>query len=128
MPRRSKKTLLNDAKKAVAELEKRVTSESSMPSGQLRPGTALPGLGGKVPWTMQALAESYNHEMVTFVPMATVPVTINGVRVQFIEGLQVTCLKPFKDRYDNFMGSQREAIHSAAARGLNPQVGVGGLP
>jgi len=126
MPRKSKKSLLKEAKKSLAELEKR--EQVQTPTDKLKPGMALPGLGGKVPWTMEDLAEAYNHEMVTFVPMKTVPVTINGVRVQFIEGSEITCLKPFKDRYDYYMGSARRAMRSAAARGLNPQVGVGGLP
>lgn len=107
MARRGRKPLLKTETKRqlTKEVEQalRAATEAEEQIDANMPGVKLDRYGAsarKVPYTLKYFETLY--PMVTFTPEATVPVTINGVRLQFISGREVTVPEPFKGEYERW--------------------------
>jgi len=87
------------------EVEKEAEAQAQVESGERRPGMTISG--EKVPYTYQWFVD--NYDIVTFIPEKTVPLTINGVRVQAITGLEMHVPRPFYELYAKTQKSSRDA-------------------
>ncbi|KKK54374.1 hypothetical protein LCGC14_3085400 [marine sediment metagenome] len=59
----------------------------------------------KIPFTIEWFKE--HHPMETIVPEETLPVILNGVRVQFFAGEEITAPKPFIGEYHRWRQAKR---------------------
>ncbi len=81
----------------------------------------------KIPFTLEWFKE--HHPMGTIVPEETLPVILNGVRVQFFAGEEITAPKPFIGEYHRWRSAKRSqgASRPMVEGALFILGGVGGL-
>ena len=122
MARKTKRQILENAQEAVQELIEKVAEE--VESNQERiPGKAIKGV--KTPWTVRDMDKAYG--ITTFTPEETIPVTVNGIKFQLFDGIEITCPSIVKATYDNYRRQTRRIGRDLVGRGIE-RMGGGALP
>jgi hypothetical protein len=79
----------------------------------------------KIPFSLQWFKDKY--EMVEITPEETVPVTINGVRIQFETDKTITVPAPFASEYHRYRQQMRNVARSGLKAGSVLPDGVVGI-
>jgi len=79
----------------------------------------------KVPFTLKWFQE--HHPMVEVIPEENVPITINGVRIDFRLDQKITVPAPFKAEYERYRSAIRRAGRSGFRAGSTLPEGVVGV-
>jgi len=112
-----------------AELLSELTKETQEEVKQVQEGR-VPGrvVGGqKTTWTYKDLERHFR--ITSFVPEETIPITINGVRVQLLEGIEITCPECYHQVYQQHRAGMRQRPSLPDLGFINEVlIGAGGLP
>ena len=124
---KAKRTL----EKEIARIAKSIGEDEEIVDASV-PGAKLDrflATARKVPFTMSWFEQHYPK--VSVIPEATMPVTINGVKVQFIAGQKVEVPEPFANEYFRYRQHIRKPYGSTFPQPregvLQVEPGAGGL-